>query len=611
MCGIVGYTGFRNARDVIISGLEKLEYRGYDSAGIAVVINGRTAVTRAVGKLIALKEALALANYPEQPVIGLGHTRWATHGRPSERNAHPHCAGRVSLVHNGIIENYAELKKELEDDGIEFLSETDTEIGAQLLNRYLAEGLAPMAAMEKTCSRIRGSYAFVSLDAENPDRLIVAKTATPVIIGIGEGENFVASDIPAVLAWTRKVIVLDDGDFAEVRADGVKIFRNGREIQREPAMVTWDTVAAQRGGHKHFLIKEILEQGQGAGETLRGRYDEKEQKIIIPELPMTPDQIKTLRRIEIVACGTAWHAGLVARHYFESFLGLPCEVDYSSEFRYRKPFVDKDALILAISQSGETADTLAALDIAQGAHTAAICNVVGSSLARKVPNIVFTQAGPEISVASTKAFTAQVIASYLMALYFAQYRGSLKPADIAGRFDNLMKIPAAIEETLRTNEAVRHIASECRTAKDVIFLGRGNCYPIALEGALKMKEISYNHAEGYPAGEVKHGPLALIVDGVPVVVLLQKSDVLYEKIISNIRECEARGGRLIIITDAEPDDAVRELSRGAVIEVPHLSEELAPILMVIPLQLLAYWSAVFNNTDVDLPRNLAKSVTVE
>ncbi|NMC63290.1 MAG: glutamine--fructose-6-phosphate transaminase (isomerizing) [SAR324 cluster bacterium] len=611
MCGIVGYIGFRNAQELIIAGLEKLEYRGYDSAGVAILVDGKLEVTRASGKLIELKAALLKKDSQKISTIGIGHTRWATHGKPAEHNAHPHTAGRVSLVHNGIIENYIELRKELEEEGFCFTSETDTEIAAQLFNKYLGEGMERLAALQKTCSRIRGSYAFVALDSQCPDSLFVAKTATPVVIGIADGEAIIASDIPPLLEYTRNVIVLEDGDFAEVRAGSLRVFNGGSEKERPVRVCTWDPVTAQKGGYKHFMLKEIYEQAQAAADTLRGRIDKESQELMLPEIQISPESIRSLRRIIIVACGTAWHAGLVAKRYLESFLALPCDVDYASEFRYRRPFLDKDTLVLSISQSGETADTLAAMDLANGhSHLAAICNVLGSSLSRRVSNTVFTQAGPEISVASTKAFTTQIIASYILALFLAQHRGRLSKDEISLRIHELLRLPAALNEALKTNVVMTQLAKRYHKATDFIYLGRGICYPIALEGALKMKEISYIHAEGYPAGEIKHGPLALIDETVPVVVLLQKSEHLFEKTISNMREVEARGGKLVCITDVASNEALHDIC-DAVVEVPHISEELSPILMSIPLQLFAYYTAVFNKTDVDLPRNLAKSVTVE
>jgi glucosamine--fructose-6-phosphate aminotransferase (isomerizing) len=611
MCGIVGYIGSRNSEEVVLSGLEKLEYRGYDSAGFAAVINGKVEVRRAVGKLSNLKKQLLDAPLPEKPSIGIGHTRWATHGKPSEDNAHPHSAGRVSLIHNGIIENYLELKKELIDAGAQFKSETDTECAAHLLNFELTKGVEPFVALQKCCARIRGSYSFLAIDQQNPNQILVAKTATPIIIGVGESETFVASDIPAVLPYTRSIMVLEDGDIARVTADSIYIENNGKEVKRAIQNITWDPVTAQKGGFKHFMLKEIFDQGQSAADTFRGRFENDRTKVFLPELSLTDSEIKNLQRIVFVACGTAWHAGLVGKFFFEQFSGIPCEVDYASEFRYRNLILDEKTLVIAVSQSGETADTLAAVQASVGkAKVAAICNVLGSTLARKVPDTVFTHAGPEISVASTKAFTTQLIACLLFALKLGQVRGTVSPNTVKDIADSLSKLPHTIDEVLKqTSKAVQKIAKDFHNARDFLFLGRGLCFPIALEGALKLKEISYIHAEGYPAGEIKHGPLALIDESMPVVVIVQKSSIM-EKTLSNLKEVESRGAKLIIITDAELSaDAVG--ANSAIIHVPFIGETIAPVVLNLPLQLLAYYVAVQNGTDVDLPRNLAKSVTVE
>ncbi len=611
MCGIVGYLGEKDALQVIIQGLEKLEYRGYDSAGVAIYEDGAVKVTRAIGKLNELKKLFR--DRPEDKIakLGIGHTRWATHGRPSENNAHPHTAGRVSLIHNGIIENYVELREELQKEGSVFKSETDTEIGAHLLNKFLAKGLKPYDALKQTCASIRGSYAFVAIDAKNPDRLLVAKNSTPIVIGIGEGEVVVASDVTAVLAVTRKVIILEDGDIAEITSDKIHIENGGKEIVRTPLTVTWDPVTAQKGGFKHFMMKEIYEQGQVVAETFRGRIELEKPGVSLPEIGITDSELKSIDRVVFVACGTAWHACLVGKFYFEALTGIPCEVDYASEFRYRKPVLTKNTLVIAVSQSGETADTLAAIELAGlTCKTLAICNVVGSSLARKVQSVVFTHAGPEISVASTKAFTTQLVALYMTAIALGQRKGTLVAAKARELIESLVHLPAVFGEALRCDKTVEILAKKFSGARDFLFLGRGICYPIALEGALKLKEISYIHAEGYPAGEMKHGPIALIDEKMPVVVVLQRSDVLFEKTVSNLREVESRGGKIIAITDATEHKALEGVC-DTVIEMPFLSEFLSPVLLTIPLQLLAYHVAVHNGTDVDLPRNLAKSVTVE
>ncbi len=611
MCGIVGYIGSKNALEVIVSGLEKLEYRGYDSAGVAVIEEGKLVVTRALGKLSELKKLLQARKEPKIANIGIGHTRWATHGRPSENNAHPHTAGRVSLIHNGIIENYIELREELSREGAVFSSETDTEIGAHLLNKYLKKGLKPFQALKETCAAIRGSYAFVAIDSESPDRLLVAKNSTPIVIGIGSGETVVASDVTAVLSVTRNVIILEDGDIAEIRGDSIYIENRGAAVQRVPHIVTWDPVTAQKGGFKHFMLKEIYEQAQVVPETFRGRVQLEESKVVLPEIGLSDDEVRKYQRVVFVACGTALHACQVAKFYFESLVGIPCETDYASEFRYRSAVFDEKTLVIAVSQSGETADTLAAIDKAgEKAMTLAVCNVVGSSLARKVKHCLFTHAGPEISVASTKAFTTQIVALYLLALWLGQKRGMLSAEKIQPHISALVQLPKVFGEALRCESAVEALAKKFHTARDFLYLGRGICFPIALEGALKLKEISYIHAEGYPAGEMKHGPIALIDENMPVVVVLQRSKMLFEKTLSNLREVESRGGKIIVVTDAEDKKALRGVV-DTVIDVPFLSEEISPLLLTVPMQLLAYYVAVQNGTDVDLPRNLAKSVTVE
>lgn len=617
MCGIVGYIGHRGALEVILSGLDKLEYRGYDSAGVALYENGQVQVTRALGKLGELKRVLSESGRKSTAHMGIGHTRWATHGRPSENNAHPHTAGRVSLIHNGIIENYLDLREQLEQQGSVFTSETDTEIAAHLLNRKLESGLPSIEAIRATCIAIRGSYAFVAIDSKTPNQLLVAKNATPIVIGIGEGETFIASDIPALLAYTRRVIILEDGDIAEVRSDALNIYRlenNGtlQAVTRPIQQITWDPVTAQKGGYKHFMLKEIHEQVQVVSDTFRGRVEIEDPQVFFPEVVLSEEEIARIKRIVFVGCGTAWHACLVGKFYLQSLTGIACEVDYASEFRYRKPVIDSSTLVIAVSQSGETADTLAAIDLAMqhGALSIAVCNVLGSSMARKVQNVIFTHAGPEISVASTKAFTTQLVALLLFGLYLGQRRKVLSEQEIFNSINELVHLPTLIDGALKTSKAIEKVAKKYHSARDFLYLGRGICYPIALEGALKLKEISYIHAEGYPAGEMKHGPIALIDENMPVVIVMQRSDLLFEKTLSNLREVESRGGKIIAITDS---NSIRDLAGvcDTVIEVPFISELLSPLSLTIPLQLLAYYVAVYNGTDVDLPRNLAKSVTVE
>jgi glucosamine--fructose-6-phosphate aminotransferase (isomerizing) len=611
MCGIVGYIGNREALPILLGGLETLEYRGYDSSGIAVCVKGGIEITRATGKLIELKKALAGRKVMSESRIGIGHTRWATHGRPTETNAHPHSAGRVSLIHNGIIENYLELRAELELEGCVFKSETDTEVAAHLLNRFLEQGFKPLEAMRLMCVEVRGSYAFLAIDAENPDRILVAKNSTPIILGRGEGENFIASDIPAILPHTRRIVILEDGDLAEVTADSLYIENRGSIVKRQEQTVSWDPITAQKGGFKHFMLKEIYDQARVLSDTLRSRFNEQEGSVQLPELEKLGAKAKEIKRVVLVACGTAWHACLEGKFFIESFARIPCEVDYASEFRYRTSLIDSDTLVIAVSQSGETLDTLGALECASGKGlTLAVCNVVGASICRKADMVLYTHAGPEISVASTKAFTTQLVALELLALYLAERRGTMTTDERRKVLQSLVHLPSAVAQALRVDAAVAAAAKQLASVRDFLFLGRGTCYPIALEGALKLKEISYIHAEGYPAGEMKHGPIALIDERMPVVMILQREKQLFEKSLSNLKEVEARGARVVVVTDASPEQALG-VTPEATIHVPFVSSELSPLLLNIPLQLLAYHVAVMNGTDVDLPRNLAKSVTVE
>ncbi len=611
MCGIVGYVGKRDALPILLGGLETLEYRGYDSSGIAVCLNGGIEITRATGKLAELKKALASKKEMSESRIGIGHTRWATHGRPTETNAHPHTAGRVSLIHNGIIENYLELRAMLEGEGCVFKSETDTEVAAHLLNRFLEQGFKPLEAMRLMCGEVRGSYAFLAIDAQSPDRILVAKNSTPIILGRGEGESFIASDIPALLPHTRRIVILEDGDLAEVTADSIYIENRGSLVSRKEQVVTWDPITAQKGGFKHFMLKEIYDQSRVLSDTLRSRFNEQDGTIQLPELEALGAKAKEFKRVVLVACGTAWHACLEGKFFIESFARIPCEVDYASEFRYRTQLIDRDTLVIAVSQSGETLDTLGALECASGKGTTlAVCNVVGASICRKADMVLYTHAGPEISVASTKAFTTQLVALELLALYMAEKRGTMSADQRREMLQALVHLPSAVAQALRVDSTVAAAAKHLSSARDFLFLGRGTCYPIALEGALKLKEISYIHAEGYPAGEMKHGPIALIDEKMPVVMILQREKQLFEKSLSNLKEVEARGARVVVVTDAAPEQSLG-VTPEAVIHVPFVSPELSPLLLNIPLQLLAYHVAVMNGTDVDLPRNLAKSVTVE
>ncbi len=609
MCGIVGYVGHRSADRVLVSGLRKLEYRGYDSAGVATLGEDGMEIRRAVGKLDNLESVLA-----SEPVIGttgIGHTRWATHGRPSEQNAHPHRSGNVVVIHNGIIENYVAIREQLVAEGREIRSETDTEVISHLVDRELTNGRSLLEATRAAISQLDGSYAIVVMSHREPDRLIAAKNSTPVVIGVGEDECFVASDIPALLDYTRDVLFLEDGEIAEVERGAVRILKfDGEPVEREPKRVTWDPVTAQKGGYKHFLLKEIHEQPQAIIDTMRGRISQESGDVVLPEMDAIADRLKDIERVVMVACGTAWHACLVGKFIVERFARIPCEVDYGSEFRYRDPLIDEKTLLLVVSQSGETADTLAALQTARerGAPVAAVCNVVDSSIARKSDAVIYTHAGPEISVASTKAFTTQLTALYVLGIYLGQRTGNISAELERECIQSLVTIPNLVEQALKQEDAIAKAARLYTQAFDMLYLGRGINYPIALEGALKLKEISYIHAEGYPAGEMKHGPIALIDEELPVVVLIPRDEV-YGKTLSNLKEVESRGGRIIAITDAA--DAELHAIAETVIEVPTTSTSLMPLLLSIPLQLLAYHVAVERGTDVDQPRNLAKSVTVE
>jgi glucosamine--fructose-6-phosphate aminotransferase (isomerizing) len=609
MCGIVGYVGARPAHSVLLAGLRRLEYRGYDSAGIATIHDGGIEIRRAVGKLDNLEQVIR--NHALEGSLGIGHTRWATHGRPSEQNAHPHRAGDVVVIHNGIIENYVALREELLAGGTKIASETDTEIISHLIEKEVADGKSLLDGTRAAIARLEGSYAIVVMSSRDPSCLITAKNSTPVVLGIGDGESFVASDIPALLDYTREVLFLEDGELARVTREDVSIFTfDGKPVERAPRHVAWDPVTAQKGGYKHFLLKEIHEQPQAIIDTMRGRISQDRGWVLLPELDPVWERIGRAERAVVVACGTAWHAGLVGKFALERLVRMPVEVDYGSEFRYRDPLIDERTLMLVVSQSGETADTLAAVESAKarGAPVVAICNVVDSSIARKADAVVYTHAGPEISVASTKAFTTQLTALYLLALYLGRRRQQLSADFETALIQAMVELPAAVEMIFKGEDELAAVARKYADASDMLYLGRGINYPIALEGALKLKEISYIHAEGYPAGEMKHGPIALIDEHMPVVVLVPRDEV-YPKTLSNLREVESRGGRIIAISD-RADDELRRIA-DAIIEIPATHSVLAPLLMTIPLQLFAYYVAVERGTDVDQPRNLAKSVTVE
>jgi glucosamine--fructose-6-phosphate aminotransferase (isomerizing) len=609
MCGIVGYIGHREAAPLILQSLRKLEYRGYDSAGIAVLNDGQVAIRRAEGKLNNLETMIQ--RQPLAGVIGIGHTRWATHGRPSETNAHPHRAGDVVVVHNGIIENYLELKEQLSKRGTHFSSETDSEIVAHLVAEKVERGVDFLDAVRRTLRELHGSYALLFLNRRDPKRLIVAKNSTPIVIGWGEGETFIASDIPALLDHTRKVTFLEDGEIGEVTVSSYRLFNGkGHTIRRPVKEITWDAVAAQKGGYPHFMLKEIHDQPRALADTFRGRIDLKDGQVSLEDIKLKASEVKQIERIHLVACGTAWHACLVGKFLLEEIAGIPAEVDYGSEFRYRSPLMDPKSILLMVSQSGETADTLAAIDIAlaKKAKILSICNVIDSSIPRKSHGVLYTHAGPEISVASTKAFTTQLTALYLLAVALGRLNGKLKAGEARKLLRDLMHLPSWIEKALEIESQVKELARELMHSRDFLYLGRGINYPIALEGALKLKEISYIHAEGYPAGEMKHGPIALIDETMPVVVLAPR-DRYFQKTVSNLKEVDARGGKVIALTDDAK--AASELNAHRVLTLPKASHYLTPIVMTIPLQLLAYYIAVHRGTDVDQPRNLAKSVTVE
>jgi glucosamine--fructose-6-phosphate aminotransferase (isomerizing) len=615
MCGIVGYVGPKPLLPVIMEGLRKLEYRGYDSAGVAVVKNGEMTIRRSAGKLSNLDDVLA--KDPIDGEFGIGHTRWATHGRPTEENAHPHrdCKGRIVVVHNGIIENYLELKRELTAKGHRFVTETDTEIVAHMVEQESrGDGLA--AAVRRALTRLRGLFALVLISADEADTIVTVRNGPPVVVGIGKDEYFVASDIPAILSHTRDVVFLDDQEMAIVTRAGVTFTDfSGTPKTKSPQHVTWDPVMAEKAGYPHFMLKEIYEQPWAVRETVLGRTSAETGQVYLHEMGLDEAALRAVERIVILACGTSWHAGLVGKFLIEELARVPVEVDYSSEFRYRHPIIDAKTLAVVITQSGETADTLGALREAKrlGARSIAICNVVGSMATREADGTVYTHAGPEIGVASTKAFTCQLVALHLLAIAIAQARGSL-PIDRAKEvITQLEQLPVHIEQVLKTNDRIKALAATVQHHRDFLYLGRSINYPIALEGALKLKEISYIHAEGYPAGEMKHGPIALIDEDLPVVALAA-GDEVFEKALGNIQEAKARGARMIVVTNASQAavfDGLLDPKRDIVLTVPDAHPLLLPVLMVVPLQLLAYHVAIGLGADVDQPRNLAKSVTVE
>lgn len=609
MCGIVGYVGPRQVCDVVINGLRRLEYRGYDSAGIASLDNHQINLVKSVGRLVNLEEKLTDGTL--QGHLGIGHTRWATHGRPSDENAHPHqdCSGRFAIVHNGIVENYLQLRDELTEKGHVFQSETDTEVVAHIIEELYDGDI--FTTMIQVGRRIHGAYALVVMSKDDPDVLIAMRKSSPLVVGLGQDENFVASDIPALLEYTRDVYVLDDGELAVVRADGVECYTlTGDPLVKDVYHVTWDAVSAERGGYDHFMLKEIHEQPKAIRDTLSGRLSDELSEVRLDELNWAAGYAKTIDRIHIVACGTSWHAGLVGKMAIERLARIPVEVEVASEYRYRDPLQTENTLIIVITQSGETADTLAALrdSKAKGRHVLAITNVVGSSAAREADDVLVTMAGPEIAVASTKAYTTQLVALYLVALYLGQERGTMDATERRDILTALSGLPQIAEQVLDAAPAIEKFALDYKDARDTFFIGRGLDYALSLEGALKLKEISYIHAEAYAAGELKHGTLALITEGVPVICLVTQTG-LYEKMLSNIKEVKARDAFVLGLTWVG-DDMLRK-SVDEVIYLPKTLPLVAPIVTVIPLQLLAYYAAVVRGNDVDKPRNLAKSVTVE
>ena len=614
MCGIIGYLGSKPVVPVLLDGLRRMEYRGYDSAGVALVSPEGIELRRSAGKLINLENAIRTE--PIDGVYGVGHTRWATHGRPTEENAHPHrdCTGKIVVVHNGIIENYLDLKHELQGQGHVFKTETDTEIVAHLVEREMGtDGLEN--AVRRALKLMRGMFALVLVSVDDPEKIVAVRNGPPIVVGLGDNEFFVASDIPAILSHTRDVVFLGDEEMAVITRSGV-VFTDytGREVSKTSTRVLWDPIAAEKGGYKHFMLKEIYEQPTAARDTILGRVSLDRGEIFFEDLHLPADKLKNLRKISILACGTSWHAGLVGKYMLEALAQVPVEVEYGSEYRYRNPIVAANELAIVITQSGETADTRAALHEAtrKGASSIAICNVVGSAVTRDADGTVYTHAGPEIGVASTKAFTSQLVALQLLGLYLAQVRGTLSPDEIRGHIDELLHLPQTIEEAIKASAGIEKVAERFYSRTDFLFLGRGINYPIALEGALKLKEISYIHAEGYPAGEMKHGPIALIDERMPIVALAP-DDHVFEKMIGNVQEAKARGGAVIAITTAGDNrmTPVLDPKNDMQISMPRTSSLLTPIVMTIPLQLLAYHIAVRRGCDVDQPRNLAKSVTVE
>src|SRR6186713_1639187 len=614
MCGIIGYIGSKPVVPVLLDGLRRMEYRGYDSAGVALVSPEGISLRRSAGKLANLETSIK--SDPIDGLYGVGHTRWATHGRPTEENAHPHrdCTGRIVVVHNGIIENYLDLKRQLQKEGHRFVTETDTEIVAHLVEREMkTDGLEN--AVRRALLYMRGLFALVLLSADEPNKTVTVRNGPPIVVGLGDNEFFVASDIPAVLSHTRDVVFMGDEEMAIITPSGVEFTDySGRAVSKKSTRVMWDPISAEKAGYKHFMLKEIFEQPMAIKETVLGRASVETGKVFLQEIQIPDQVLRDVERIVILACGTSWHAALVGKFLIESLARVPVDVDYGSEYRYRDPIVPPKTLAIVITQSGETADTLAALREAKkkGARSMAICNVVGSMATRESEGTIYTHAGPEIGVASTKAFTTQLVALNLLALYLGQMKGSLREADARSHLTALMQLPKQMEHALKSSGTVEEIAGRFFNRTDFLFLGRGINYPIALEGALKLKEISYIHAEGYPAGEMKHGPIALIDENMPVVAIAP-DDHVFEKMVGNVQEAKARGGAVIAVTLAGDPRmaAVLDDTRDVILAMPRTTPLLTPVIMTIPLQLLAYHIAVRRGCDVDQPRNLAKSVTVE
>ncbi|MFH1387460.1 MAG: glutamine--fructose-6-phosphate transaminase (isomerizing) [bacterium] len=609
MCGIFGYIGAKEALPFLMEGLKKLEYRGYDSAGVATINGGALLVSKCVGKIADLE--ICTTENPIKGSVGVGHTRWATHGQPSHKNSHPHedCRSKLVVVHNGIIENYLELRQELIARGHNFRSDTDTEVLAHLIEEKYNGNL--LSAVREALLMVRGSYALAVISEHEPNKIVAARFGSPLIVGHGDEENFLSSDIPALLKYTSKITHLENGEMAEITPERTKIYGlSGKLTKKKSSLISWDPESAEKGGYTHFMLKEIHEQPSAIRKTIDGRVSAASHKIHFDELKLTDEEIKKVNRVIFTACGTSWHAGLVGEYLFEQLAKLPTEVEYAAEFRYRNPIIDENTLVIAITQSGETADTLAAVWEAKerGAKTIAICNVVGSTIAREADGVVYTNAGPEIGVASTKAFTTQLTVIYLLAILFGKRRELISETESLKYISDLIEIPEKIEQTLEQEKEVEKVAEKFYGVSNALYLGRGKGFPIALEGALKLKEVSYIHAEGYPAAEMKHGPIALIDKNMPVVVLAF-SGRRYEKTLGNIEEVKARGGQVIAV--ATQGDTLIASRADNVLSIPSTSEALSPLLAVIPLQLLAYYIAVKRGCHVDQPRNLAKSVTVE